>query len=828
MRYAWAYLLFLGTFCGGWLVPARAENGPPWYQAIHDFYGQGAPLVLSLAKERACSSIGLLPMRNDSSYLVSMPSNWGLAQALERADTPQRFKVFFQQAPVRPVWRAQPSHDILPESGQVFWVRLHLDHVLIDKEQGTATLTLGLEWVEGSHTTSIFRRDLLSGTYQLRRFVDKKPWGGAGFYGLVIGMVVLLASCWLVIFSRREILAPLWRSAWWQRRFPARQGQFSFYNPRLEVLLLCGLAGLGTLLLNAVPFGRQDARVYEPIELLFMVDNNSELFFPKQDGQIGPPEIIRGICEAILDLDRFQIHSPNPNHRWLLWLQQRMPSLILGRPSFELNAKAGYRVHLVSGAAHTSPLYPLTSPLEAKRDLAQVIRSDGILREARLILPAEEIRWLGHNSEYQLKGLKTVVLFTGACTSSPQDLSRYERLAAQNDVGKVFSVFLPTVPRVGAFNGGWCDFEEGKLNQLRKVSDFVVSLNQNRWDKQTLSVPFFKHSNLSSRYAWQWDVPRDLNPIRMTYLTLENPKSQDAYSDRVARLFDRFLDAHVVEKPDANQLAIQVLVKDSHWLIAYAIFVLAISWLLFSYYRYSDAWLFRWTRSKGFRLLETLPVSISGIVICGLFLWLLRAGDDWRYASALGHSQVVFAATACFWLTLFVLPHQQFLVCWRGEGSGTVLRPWAGYSFNLFTVAGLTICGLVAVRIASSPLAKALCLLGMAFVMPLLWLVLASALKHFLGRFPHPFLEMGSLPMRGFIPLWHHPLAALIIKLLLWLALVLPLGAWVAVDPSASIAYPLNCFYQSLVYGAAFLWMVLGVAALQVGPITRLFHTGAK
>ena len=173
------------------------------------------------------------------------------------------------------------------------------------------------------------------------------------------------------------------------------------------------------ILVYVSPLQRENAVYYEPLNIFFIVDNNSEIFFDvakdkaqkrKQSEALDLTYIIkktiRDIGEKITSEDSFKYATS----WWRFW--RYLPPWLYESQRYKLNFMSNYFIHSVSGAGRGYEKFsPLKNKTMLKKDVKRLMgQTTSVYREPRLIIPQEEVGYIiqrfDHNiSEHEDKSI---------------------------------------------------------------------------------------------------------------------------------------------------------------------------------------------------------------------------------------------------------------------------------------------------------------------------------------------------------------------------------------------------------------------------------------
>ena len=823
-----AVLVFFYT-----LFLVHSAYGALWHKNVMDFYGEGARHIFEGATKEGVRTVVLLPEVNKSKYHCACPCNEGIALALYKIVNSENHggcnivlwrgdiasfrgwagrlflsgkKVDAAKDAVSPKggWH-QPERNekgeyqfakIARRPSDAYAVRLIIEDVELDKDKQRVKTLFKIEKEDGE---ALIKGEYSGSTKQLRWFITEKPESWL-FY--VLSLLFVLSCLWLV---RSMLLSET-------------------PNPETMILVIFILIGvlISLLLIYINPFHRENAAHYEQTSLVFMVDNNSEIFFPSESNN--PSEsldlvyIIKKTCLEIGQRFAPDRESSIPSGFWQ-WCRIRLPRLLYGERRYELNSRCGYLVHTVSGAGrdYTTMYQPLRSEIDFNKVIKEMCNGRGI-REPRLIIPQEELDWIERNQETEMarEGNQYVIFYTSASAPCQEDVNSYVNRVTKHirrGATRVFSIFLPTIPRTG-LNSHY-NYQQGKLSLLRQVSNHIVGINSCMVEDIDSCIPIFKRSNLGTESHEEWDVPQDLKRKRIDYFVLSDKIELDKNCERIVQEFERFVRGVEPVSHYKKELLIQVLVNNRFLLISMIIIVGLVGFGMFSYYQYNTTSLNEWENNPNYRKVEYGCLVFSYLAL--LFLasyWILYSGDDPQRTVYFGYPKLVFGGTIGFWLCFFFAPFIVFrfhLVGKRPMGKGSMELKWALLS-SLFLIVVIMIALLEIPQRIDNTGWRLIATIGVS-IAPLLIVFLLDLIGLLSGVIPE---QTRVIPVPGKLAWWRKPFMVSLIKLSVGLCLAFVLyGSLWASPGSPSLKFPLfplNCSYYVLALLGGGLWAMIGIA----------------
>ncbi len=856
-------LQFLVSFFLFFFILVHSAPGAKWHEDIGLFYQKAAGEILKEAKKRGMKNIVLQPEVNESGYFLSCPANQDLAETISRLAAYQngkKYNVYFWKGDIAPYpgWigglllsgKSLPQREYSPRvispkgnwyridgdinqghytevSGQPttsFNVALIINYVELIKDSGQYKAVFSIR--ESLRQDSLITMEFTGSTKQLRWFLGKKP-NSALFYILTfLFLIFIIFFICLTFFGFRHLIT----------------GRSTFFNTETIIgitLVFCGI--IIPLYINYIkPLHRERATYYDQTNIIFMIDNNSEILFqvPHENHHniLDICTIIKSICFHITERLSPKARPTNRSYNWWDWLRLRFHELIYGSRKYELNTDYGYFIHTASGEDEGKE--PSTWQIRnfsgsGEEHLEEFLCQDRQIREPRLIIPKEEFLKIKKSYELPESSKNFAVLFTSASTSCEDNLEEYGLGAYMKKIKKfdnesmgVFSLFIPTIPRTGS--DSYFDFEEGKLLLLREVSQRIININDGSQKKikgnerRAQSIPpIFNHADLGVEHQDQWDRPRDLDSVRYHYFTLPAEKIAliESSSERIAVEFEKFMKDFSPESTTGNQHCISILAARPLMPLNFQTFLIALVFcllitLMIAYFQYNKTSLDRWMNSWMYRWSEYALVSFSYILLMTTFLFLLYKGDNPQKVMYLGNIRLALLVTIGLWLSLFFGPFLVFRLHFAGKAG--LIKPVNNESMRWGSAICLSLSAMILIGLAlylipqriGSILWKPPAIIGITFL-PFLVIFILDMFNILPKLIP---AQIYISPDRDNLAWWKSPLWACIIKLFLGTSLSMVIyGALWANPLSSPWQFPFNCSYPTLVLITGSIWFLIGM-----------------
>ena len=646
-----------------------------WFTLCQDFYQSGAGKLLGELQRDKNLRLRLLPEKNETDYLISSPCNEGLINTLSKQWNKSSLPVIYWQGPVvrrgvanesRGRWLDHRGQSLAKQGLQSYIETTAPCRIIISKcsiEDDCVKAKLELRF----SGKVIHSQDVLGSTEQLRWFIrpPAKSWALWLPLALFLAASLLTFGCYQKYFRGQDnLFAEFW----------------------MALACLAGAALAAFFVNNVYWFNRTGARIHQPTNVFIFVDRNSECYYPssfKEEASCGPRFLTRIVCDEIgsrLSGERGTIEVPFWS--WF-WSAQWLEAIYEGK-NYELNQRFRCLLHFLSGreASDNNPLIvpPSGSATYMTKGLYRSTSKKGQFnRESRLILAAQEVeKILGKSSNKG--GQPVALLFTSQCSPYDKNLRHFlENLHAlpSHRAARVFTVFLPTIPRTGEY--GLRHYEDGKLLFAALSANVVVQTNDKSYDlkkcyqqlkksfgksmppsanlAKIVEHPVFSLPNLSSNNRPLWDKPQNLLELREKRLSLVGSEKETRQQGR--QIAARFLEFANPDSSKSQRKDESVHVLSSNRWAASLFLLLSLSSALVYVNvgeEYNLAFRDAFRQNWALWLWQGAYLLFSALLlIFALFILFWRRADSLVFAFP-GSAKNCLVAAITLWLALFAQP----------------------------------------------------------------------------------------------------------------------------------------------------------------------------
>lgn len=760
------------------------EGKKIWYKQVESFYQDAAEVIIDKAK--GADAIELHAEENVSNYLCSSPCNEGLYNVLKKMRkvnpaVPEAYyfkqpiytsrvsrwlSTFVGRLPFVPEkWRKRLIGEWLPNDlvlSNPLEVRIIIEKINLDKENYEASFSLVVD------EKKVFNKEYKGDALQIRWFLRGKNnwlfWIIAGFCIIWFILIILLLANLLSLHDG---------------------------NMPEEALLATGFIFIGLIscfiLLFCTPLQREVAQYSKVTNVFFLIDQNSEIFFGQphaKNEKVAPPYFIQHTCEnAHQGLTEQKPWESMPFLKWLF--TKHALASIYASERFSLNRMWRFPVYAFSGFQGEDRLRKFDGDTFVDT-IVDATRNNRVVREARLFIPQNELKDLIDDP----KSDNFACFFTSASGSCEEDVLDYQkgisklRQRKESTILKVFTVFMPTIPRTGANHR--YDYEDRKIELVSYVSDKLNLLNSENYNErlkidyerilpQFIGLYDIKGLGFQNRLAW--DRPCDLLDLRFDNLLVDKEKAEIA-SKAVADEFVEFVKEIRREKQEYN--LVHVLKNESSGL-----------WLVLISCSLGGFWLFTQIKDLhyGFKFkddsliksFDFVELIASFIVFMICFFAMQRQYTNTLIWTSLGHPDVAFIAGLLFWICFFCGPFFVFRLWNRGSQLDNT-KIWV----CIVCILGVGLfCGFYLLY-QGDFINKELYLY--TFLITILLVFLPFVFLPLLVLFNRGNEPPQYIP--GIFPWWKRPWWTLIIKIIILFCLVIVIRGAFHANPSGIISYP--------------------------------------
>ena len=686
MKYKSVIIIFLLS-----LFYSSLSHSKQWHDNVQQFYKNAVQDIFRIAVQKQQKKIVLLPEINKTNYFVSSPCNIELSKELFKMSKNNNYfiNIFFwdgdiaansgfsgtillngkkclsNESTISPIgkWYTIKDKDeyereyITNPPSESLMIRLIIETLIIDKKEKIAKTTFRIVENKGKE---IIKFENNFSTNQIKFFVNKKPTPYL-FYFFIVSLLILI-----IIFFSSCI------------RYLIYKGQI--FKPKQYLSLIICFAGfLIPFFFNYINGFNRKIVNYEEYVLIFIIDDNSEIIFLRTNENEKNSYDIKYIINQIIN-DTVTYYDTIGSQRkiktnFCSWIYYRLVDLVRGDKIFTLNVDYGAYIHKVSGMDFGKnrrlPVlwqdYTTNKTINKKK-----------VREPRLIIPAEELEWIKlNNPKFPAHTKKIILFFTSASASCLKDVESYNKRINKYKnykMPKVFSIFIPTIPKTGENN--IYDFEEGKIDLLHRVSNYIININKSPKNKQSeneISIPIFHHNDLNIKNRNKWDKAQNLDIKRNEYFLISQEK-KDIISNKskeIINLFDKFYKQNFFEETNSLKYSINTLAINSFSINFLSLFIITIISLtialIISYLQYNKTSLFYWIHSSWYRWTEYLLTGFSYILLLLSFVYFVYQVDNIHDIAYIGNIQFAYILTGMVWTAFFLGPFLIFKFHYIGK-----------------------------------------------------------------------------------------------------------------------------------------------------------------